>query len=90
MRKNSTADDDAGAPLDRGDARLPRARPHEQDEPGDQVADAGGRQRRDGLDGELDGEIRRAPDDVDGEECQDEAKVQLRHGCTTLCAMLLG
>ena len=55
---------------------LQAARPDEQDEPGDQVTDAGGRERRDGLDGDLDREVGGAPDDVDREERQQQFQVE--------------
>ena len=62
-----------------GDADAPSPRPNIEDDAGDEVADAGCGERRNGLDRDLDGEIRRAPDDVDGEEREQQPEIDGRH-----------
>ena len=60
-KEEEHGDDEARPPLGGGDACLEPARPYEQDEAGAQVSDAGGRERRNRLDGEADCQIMSIP-----------------------------
>ena len=71
MRKNSTATTTLARHSAALTRSLPAARPRVDDQPGDEVPHAGGHERRNRFDRVPDGQVRRAPDDVDGEEGQE-------------------
>src|SRR5215470_7040610 len=69
-QKEQQPDDDAGADLRPGGLLPFRQSPNEKRSARDQMAQARGVERRNRPDGVPDGEIRRTPDDVDGQKRQ--------------------